>query len=331
MLCHPNCRHVPNFPKKLLALSYGSDTRRPHWLTHLINLWMEIFFILRIKDLTTTPLILCTSSGNGAPPSMHLKHPSCSSLRAASSGSGPPVRLESHPSFSPSSHPFSQIHITQRFSLALPLFSPRLSSSASLTHSPPLPPLPGRQAREPVGAHLGHPRRWSGHRWLCHPQRGAPGTWERSRWSPRRSPRRPWRKDQEMPDSSRSGAQQAVKTWPTRPSLGTAAPPALSGAAHAPPERQWEVAGGGTLARAGPVGPKTPASSPMGKEDRLEPLSLWDAALQALKGGVECVAPSQKRDGGIIAQYGAHKWMAALLWGCFRKWAWSWRAHHVGA
>lgn len=49
VLCHPNSRHGPNFPKKLLALSYGSDTRRPHWLTHLINLWMEIFFHLANK------------------------------------------------------------------------------------------------------------------------------------------------------------------------------------------------------------------------------------------------------------------------------------------
>lgn len=70
VLCHPNSRPAPNFTKKLLARSYGSDTRRPHWLTHLINLWMENFFILRIKDLTTIPLILCTSSGNGAPPTM---------------------------------------------------------------------------------------------------------------------------------------------------------------------------------------------------------------------------------------------------------------------
>lgn len=43
------------------------------------------------------------------------------------------------------------------------------------------------------------------------------------------------------------------------------------------------------------------------------------------------MAPSQKRYGGIIARYGAHKWMAVQMWVCFRKWAWSWRAHHVGA
>lgn len=43
------------------------------------------------------------------------------------------------------------------------------------------------------------------------------------------------------------------------------------------------------------------------------------------------MAPSQKRYGEIIARYGAHKWMAVQMWVCFRKWAWSWRAHHVGA
>lgn len=35
------------------------------------------------------------------------------------------------------------------------------------------------------------------------------------------------------------------------------------------------------------------------------PHSLRDAALQALKGGVGCVVPSQKRNRGIIARYGA--------------------------
>lgn len=57
--------YVPNSRKERLALSYDPDTRRPHWLAQLINLGMENWFILGMKDPTTISFILCTSPRNG--------------------------------------------------------------------------------------------------------------------------------------------------------------------------------------------------------------------------------------------------------------------------
>lgn len=74
-----------------------------------------------------------------------------------------------------------------------------------------------------------------------------------------------------MPDSSGSGAQQAVKTWPTRASLGTAAPPATRRSRPRPARAPMGGGGGGALARAGPVGFRTPTSCRVGEEDRVEP------------------------------------------------------------
>lgn len=184
VLWHPYHRPVPNSRKERLAVSYDPDTRRPHWPAQLINLGMENWFILGMKDPTTVSFILCTSPRNGASSSMVAPQTSLVVPSLEGFPTPEPV-LGSHRSFftEPFPQPFSQIHVTQRFSPALPLFPPRLPSAAALSDHPRLPPGPRRPAREPVGAHLGHPRRWSGHRWLCHLQRGAPGTSERSCWS----------------------------------------------------------------------------------------------------------------------------------------------------
>lgn len=57
--------YIPNSRKERPALSYDPDTRRPHWLAQLINLGMENWFILGMKDPTTISFILCTSPRNG--------------------------------------------------------------------------------------------------------------------------------------------------------------------------------------------------------------------------------------------------------------------------
>lgn len=75
-------------------------------------------------------------------------------------------------------------------------------------------------------------------------------------------------------DAGRSGTQQAMKPWPTRASLRTATPPAPAGAAHAPPERQWAVAMGGTHARAGPVVSGTSTRCRRVEQDTVEPRSV---------------------------------------------------------
>lgn len=108
-----------------------------------------------------------------------------------------------------------------------------------------------------------------------------------------------------MPDSSGSGAQQAVKTWPTRASLGTAAPPATRRSRPRPARAPMGGEGAGLSQGRGLSGLGLQQAAGWARRIGWNRGSVRDVAPPALRGGVGCVVPSLKRDGGIIAWYGA--------------------------
>lgn len=142
VLWHPYHRPVPNSRKECLAVSYDPDTRRPHWLAQLINLGMENWFILGMKDPTTISFILCTSPRNGAPSSMVAPQTPLVVPSLEGFPTPEPVLLGSRRSFSRS--PFLILSLRS----TLPNVSPQLSFSSHPGY-PPLQPSPTALASRP--------------------------------------------------------------------------------------------------------------------------------------------------------------------------------------